>query len=66
MPATPASLLARHQAITAQYHDHADVVQEIQTQAIQDLLPMLEEELQWNDEIKGRASAFLEDDGEFV
>lgn len=63
--ATPASLLARHEAITAQYHEHASTVQDIQQQAITDLLPVLERELDWNDEIKGRARAFVEDSGEF-
>jgi hypothetical protein len=62
--ATPASLLVRHEAITAQYHEHATTVQDIQQQAITDLLPVLEQELEWNDEIKGRARAFVEDAGE--
>lgn len=64
MPATPASLLARHEAITAQYHEHAATVQDVQQQAIADLLPVLEQELEWDDEIKGRARAFVQDSGE--
>lgn len=63
MPATPASLLARHEAITAQYHEHSEVVQEIQQQAIEELLPLLPQEEEGGDETSERARAFLEDRG---
>ncbi|GAA6009894.1 hypothetical protein JCM11491_000855 [Sporobolomyces phaffii] len=59
--ATIESLRKRKDDIVAQYHDNAEAVQSIQTTAIEELLPDLEEELQLDDEAVASATKFLQD-----
>ncbi|GAA5876066.1 hypothetical protein JCM1840_002761 [Sporobolomyces johnsonii] len=59
--ATVASLRDRKDAIVAQYHDTASIVREIQHQAVEELVPVLREELDLNEEAVVAAKALLND-----
>lgn len=70
-PATCESLRARHDAIISQYIENDHLVKDIQQQALQELIPLLQQEfdataspLPNSDEIIAAAKTFLQDQGE--
>lgn len=66
MPATCESLRLRHDAIAHQFHDNEQVVRDIQQQAIDDVLPAVESDLEPGEEAVAAARAFLQDRGALV
>ncbi|KAM0788044.1 hypothetical protein ACM66B_006242 [Microbotryomycetes sp. NB124-2] len=59
--ATCDSLRARHDAIVAQYHQHLDIVNQVQAQCEQTVVPELQDELEWDDDTVALARAFVRD-----
>ena len=62
--ATVTSLRARHDDIVAQFHANEPFVLEVQSHALEELLPVLQEELELTEVGLSRARAFLQDPGE--
>ena len=62
--ATVASLRNRHDAIVTQFHDNQPFVLEVQSHALEELLPVLQEELELTEVGLSQARAFLQDPGE--
>lgn len=61
-PATTESLRARHDAIVTLFNEHAQTtVASVQQQALDELLPSLQEELDLDEEGMAKAQAFLEE-----
>ncbi|KAK4052025.1 hypothetical protein OIV83_002319 [Microbotryomycetes sp. JL201] len=63
MPATCESLKARHDAIVSHYHEHSDIVRQVQQQCDATVVPELADELAWGDETVALARAFVRDQG---
>lgn len=61
--ATTESLRLRHEAVLAQFEDKKEVVKEVQGQALDQLLPSLQSELQLSEQNVINIRAFLEDTG---
>jgi len=61
--ATADSLRARKDQIVAQFHEHADLVREVQQQAVAEILPALRDEDGLDEEAIAAGEALLRDRG---
>lgn len=61
--ATAASLRARKDQIVEQYRDHADLVRDVQKQALAEVLPSLRDEFALDEDAVAAGTALLEDRG---
>ncbi|BGP22182.1 hypothetical protein JCM10295v2_001060 [Rhodotorula toruloides] len=59
--ATAASLRARKDQIVEQYREHADLVRDVQKQALAEVLPSLRDEFELDEEAVAAGTALLED-----